>query len=113
MDPGDICREAIRGCSELPPRVRERSDYIRNFEWSEFDQTYLDFLDEQISLEARGPTWSERLLQRKQNCIALVDTKHLNCCLEDDGLIWHFKITPDPPKVIHFEHYSYGTESIG
>ena len=113
MDPREICIKAIRECSELPSGVRERAADIRSVEWSEFDQTYLDFLDEQISLEPRGPAWSERLRHRKKGCIALVDTKHLNCRLEEDGLVWVFKVRADPPKVVHFEHYTHDTEPIG
>ena len=106
MDPREICIKAIRECSELPYGVRERAADIRSVEWSEFDQTYLDFLGDQISLEPRGPAWSERLRHRKKGCIALVDTKHLNCRLEEDGLVWVFKISADPPKVVHLEHYT-------
>lgn len=113
MNPSETCTQAIRNCCELPPGVRGLSGDIHGVEWGEFDQTYLDFLDEQISLEPRGPEWTERLRQRKRDYSALVDIQHLNCYLEADGLIWCFKISIDPPKVVHFEHYSYGTKPIG
>ena len=113
MDTGEICRQAIRECPDLPEDVRSRAGEIRSVEWSEFDQSYIDFLDEQIGLGARGPEWSDRLKQRKKDYLELIDTKHLNCTLEEEGLIWDFAITTDPPKVVHYEFYSYGTNQNG
>ena len=113
MEASEICRQAIRNCPDLPEDVRDRADAIRSVEWNEFDQSYIDFLDEQIRLGARGPDWSERLAERKSDYLPLIGKTYLRCTLEEEGLIWDFAITDEPPKVVHHEFYSWGTHPSG
>lgn len=113
MDTGEICKQAIRECHDLPKDVRDRADEIQNVEWSKFDQSYIDFLDEQILLEARGPEWSERLRKRKRNLLALVDMRYLSCKLDGDGHSWTFAIASDPPDMVHHESCTLNTNLSG
>jgi hypothetical protein len=56
---------AVRNCSDLPQSVRVAAATAQGLEETCFDSTYLDFLDEQIELNARGDEWSDRLRRRR------------------------------------------------
>lgn len=113
MDTKEICRQALLTEASLSSEIQNQIDSITNVEWRNFDQSYLEFLDEQISLGARGPEWTERLKIRRDAFSKFSDREHLSCQLETDGLVWDFRVLPDTCEVFHYEFYSYGTEKNG
>jgi hypothetical protein len=66
MEHCEIFRQAVRDCPELPADVRARVAEARGIEESSFDQSYVEFLDEQIRLSPRGPEWTEILRRRRE-----------------------------------------------
>jgi hypothetical protein len=56
---------AVRDCVALPASVRNAASTALGVEESRFDSTYLDFLDQQVELNARGDEWSDRLRRRR------------------------------------------------
>lgn len=50
-----------RNCTDLPQSVRDAAWTVLGLEESSSDSSRLDFLDEQIELNARGSAWSDRL----------------------------------------------------
>jgi len=49
----------------MPECVRDSASSVAGLETSSFDVTYLEFLDQQIELNARGDEWSQRLSSRR------------------------------------------------
>jgi len=62
-----ICMETVSKCTRLPLAVRENTNAIEAVEITNFDQGYIEFLDQQIAVEPRGRKWSERLKIRRLN----------------------------------------------
>jgi hypothetical protein len=65
MDHRTIFLEAVRTAHQLPAWVREHAELVRGLDKSRFDETYLQFLDQQIELAPRGPEWTDRLRRRR------------------------------------------------
>lgn len=56
---------AVCNCADLPDSVHNAASTVDGLEESTFVSTYLNFLDEQIELNARGDEWSDRLRRRR------------------------------------------------
>ena len=56
---------AVQRRSDLPDDVRQTAAQLTSVETHSFDQSYIDFLDTQIRLNSRGPSWTERLSKRR------------------------------------------------
>lgn len=94
-------RAAVDGASDLPGFNEFVFHDIRR---TRFDETYLEFLDEQAALGARGPAWSDRLRRRR---VAL--GRWLNLPLMDvhgraRGKDWWIKIDPVLNQVVYWEN---------
>lgn len=61
----EIFIEAVRASQELPADVRSHAAHASGVEESCFDDTYLQFLDEQIHLSPRGREWTAILRRRR------------------------------------------------
>lgn len=73
MNINEVFAAAVRGCSELPQIVHYAASSAQGLEESSLDSTYLDFLDEQIGLNARGNEWSDRLRRRRAGLASWCD----------------------------------------
>jgi len=60
-----IFARAAHQTPDLPTWVHENVGAVKDLKQKVLDRTYLEFLDEQIKLEARGPEWS-RVLQKRR-----------------------------------------------
>lgn len=56
---------SVHRCTDLPQSARDAAPTVQGLRASVFDSTYLEFLDEQIELNARGDDWSARLRRRR------------------------------------------------
>ena len=65
MNQRDAFTVAVHNCAKLPKFVRNAASSVVEIETSTFDVTYLEFLDEQVELNARGDEWSQRLRLRR------------------------------------------------
>ena len=70
MKPDDLFIEVVRGCQDLPAEVRSHATDAHGVRESCFDESYIQFLDEQIHLRSRGPEWTE-ILRRRRECLRL------------------------------------------
>ena len=68
MEHSELFSQAVRDCQELPADVRSHVAEARGVEESSFDESYIEFLDEQIRLSPRGPEWTE-ILRRRRECL--------------------------------------------
>ena len=63
----DIFIEAVRVSQTLPSEVLTHAHEACSIEQTQFDESYIEFLDTQIRLSPRGPEWTARLRQRRED----------------------------------------------
>ena len=99
----DTVISAIEGCTDLPAEVRALGCEANSIEPATFDKTYIEFLDEQILLNARGTEWTQMLIKRRRNLAGYVEAQLLNATLKINGTEYRFKISPASGQVVHWE----------
>ncbi len=104
VTPRQICVEAIQRETSLPESARSAAESITSVKSARFDDSYMDFLKEQINFGARGPEWTERLERRRDGLACLVGIEHLQCRLQFEGHDWSFHIHDG--EVVFREFYS-------
>lgn len=100
-----ICVKAVSKCSRLPLAARKNANAIESVEITNFDQGYIEFLDQQIAVEPRGRKWSETLKIRRLNLSQHVGTELASCRLTCGGDRYWIKIDPTTGSVVHWEGY--------
>lgn len=101
--------DAIDRCAELPASVREATDRAPIEEHS-FDQSYIEFLDTQILLDARGAQWTERLRTRRKNLRSFVGIKLFRASVQVGKTSYTIEVATITRTVIHWERYDSGDE---
>ncbi len=71
-----------------------------------FDSTYLDFLDEQIELNARGDEWSDRLRRRRSGLADWCDYPLLYGRIVVGPDEYTIKINRATRSVVYWEEYA-------
>ncbi|MBN9689329.1 MAG: hypothetical protein J0M24_03750 [Verrucomicrobia bacterium] len=94
---------AIRADASLPHAVREQAAAVQGFERCVFDQSYLDFLLEQIDLEPRGPEWTAILTARLTAISRFCGVPTLYGCIHTPTGICYVRVDPSSQSVIHHE----------
>jgi hypothetical protein len=107
MDPTKIFIEVVRASQDLPADVRSQVGEARAIEESSFDESYIQFLDEQIRLSPRGPQWAERLKRRRAALYAFCGMPLISGHIRSGGLDTWVKVDPKTREVIHWEQYNY------
>lgn len=101
----DLCTRAILGDASIPQDIKDHLDQLSEVEMHRVDQTYLDFLSEQIILNARGDAWTERLRRRREDLEQQIGSSLLRCALRIGQEYSTFEIHPRKREVVHWEHY--------
>lgn len=104
---------AIRNCPDLPHAVRAAAATVQSLEETCFDSTYLDFLDEQIELNARGDEWSERLCRRRTVLTEWCDRPLLTGIILAGPNGYWIKVDRETQSVVYWEEYPRWYESNG
>ena len=99
----EIVRSSIKRCDELPEQVLGELEKISHVDRSQFDQSYIEFLDEQIGLNARGDDWSEILRIRRHYLADYTNTQLLNATVLINRKEYRFKVGPSKKLVVHWE----------
>jgi hypothetical protein len=99
--------EAVRAAEHVPAALREHAGDVARVETSQFDETYLQFLDKQIELSPRGPAWTERLKRRRAGLAALCDVPLLYGCvfIAEVNTEYCVKVDPEARAVVYWEEY--------
>ncbi|MDB2687123.1 hypothetical protein N9Y42_07905 [Mariniblastus sp.] len=105
MNQLDTFVAAVRNCLALPECVRNSAASVAGIRTSSFDVTYLEFLDEQIELNARGDEWSDRLRGRRAGLADWCDTSLIDGSITVDADEYTIKVDPKTQSVIYWEHY--------
>lgn len=95
--------EAIRNCQELADHLDESQ--ISGVRESTFDESYLEFLELQVELNARGDEWSERLRRRRIGVAKLVNRTHIDGRMRSGAEDYWIKADPDGGQVVYLEVY--------
>ena len=94
---------AVQGADVLPTEVREAAasqDFVSR---STFDQSYLDFLQEQIEGATNNPEWSVKAKARLAALIPYRDTLTLVGFVSTTDGLWSVRVDPAKQVVIHGE----------
>lgn len=104
MNGKDIFVNAVERCVELPEAVREAAKRSE-IKAHSFDQSYIDFLDDQIRLNPRGPEWNQRLQRRRDGLRAFIGRQLLSSSLfvGTDG--YTVEVDPEAGTVVYWEKY--------
>ena len=97
-----VSRAAVELVCARPLAELEARQAIR-FESKRLDESYLDFLEEQIALEARGPEWKV-LLQARRDALGPYVGKELGCVTISgpQPFVW-VKFDPQSLRVVWVE----------
>ena len=96
---------AVCNCSDIPEIVRDSAYLVQGIREATFDSTYLQFLSEQIQLNARGDTWSNRLRIRLAGLAHLCDRRLLDGRIFVNGEEYWVKVDPTTNQVVYWESY--------
>ena len=96
---------AVQKAESLPFFVRERAAAVQSCERRVFDQSYLEFLREQIALEPRGPEWTAVLRRRLTALAPYCDTPTLWGTIPTENGQFCIRVDPRSREVIHHELY--------
>jgi hypothetical protein len=66
MDAHAVFVSAVKACESLPNAARNEVDRVVGLETHKFDSSYLEFLDDMICREPRGPEWTVVLKKRRE-----------------------------------------------
>lgn len=102
----DTFINAVRNCGALPECVRQSAQSASGVETTSFDSTYLEFLDEQIELNARGDAWSQRLRSRRAGLSEWCDSPLINGRISVNSDDYAVKVDPKTQTVVYWEHYA-------
>lgn len=105
MNPRETLIQIIRLARNIPTDVFENIEAIQSVEETTFDQTYIEFLEEQISLSPRGPDWTARLVKRKDACKPYCSVPLIGGRLELLEKDYSIRVDPSEGKVVYIEEY--------
>ena len=94
---------AVQTDESLPAEVRASAVRLDLVSRSTFDQSYLEFLEEQIALELRGPEWTQVVKARLAALTPYLDVLTLVGFVPTDAGLWSIRVAPKEAKVIHGE----------
>lgn len=97
--------EAVQATTDLPARLREHAGDVVELQEHCFDESYIEFLDEQIQLSPRGPEWSARLTRRRAALLPFCGVTLLRGRVQVGDADFTVEIETKTGTVIHWEEY--------
>jgi hypothetical protein len=105
--PSELFIEAVRSSNERPSEVRLHAHDARAVEESSFDESYIEFLDEQIRLNARGPEWREILRWRRDGLRSFCHVSLLSGHVSSGRYDTWIEVDPKKKAVVFWEQLKY------
>lgn len=102
---------AVQRCHDLPDAVRQAATELTSVEAHAFDQSYIDFLDTQIRLSPRGPSWTERLSKRREGLLPFRGQTLLRSSIHIGRNDYTVNVDPTAGSVVYWERYEDIRES--
>jgi hypothetical protein len=100
-----IWQAAIDKCDALPLALRIGAKRKAAIEEHSFDESYLEFLDTQISLAPRGPEWTERLKLRREALTPYCNQILLRRRVRLGHHDYTIEVLPESEEVVHWERF--------
>ena len=101
----DQFQKALCLAQDLPADVAAAFRGEFEIEEHTFDASYIEFLDEQISLEPRGEEWTARLKDRKHALSPYANKLLLRASITVQGKDVTLEVDPSVPELIYWEIY--------
>lgn len=98
--------KAVQADKSLPALLCEHADRVEALEEKHFDESYLEFLDEQIRLSPRGPEWTEVLKRRRAALSDFSNVPLLSGMIRAGGFPFSVRVHPELGTVIHWEQHT-------
>lgn len=106
MKKRDIFIEAIKKSDKISKPITSEIDKNCSIHEKSFDESYLQFLDEQIQLNTRGDDWTHRLIQRRNQLTPFCNRILLDCKISNGKHEYWIKIDPPKKEIVYFEEYN-------
>lgn len=114
MRPNDGFMDLWKTASGIPAPLVGTAVEVVSCRESWFDQSYMDFLDTQIGLDARGPQWTDRLRRRRAALATMCGMRLISATVRTAGsgsTFYSVHIDPVRKAVVHWEEYEW--EELG
>jgi hypothetical protein len=98
--------QIVEADKSLPLWLRENANAAESLEEHQFDESYLQFLDEQINLSPRGPEWAEALKRRRTALSAFCNKRLARANIRISNLTLTVEVHPESRSVIHWEQHT-------
>lgn len=103
--------DAVRAADSLPATLREHADDVTGLEETRFDESYIEFLDEQIRLSPRGQEWTEILKWRRAALLPFCGITLLRGLVRVADADFIVRVHPQTSVVIHWEEYEFNHDA--
>lgn len=97
--------EIVSDSQSLPPLARSHAQQAISVEESCFNESYIEFLEEQIRLSPRGPEWTARLQQRRADLQPYCRVKYVRGVIPAGSSHFSVYLIPEQRVIIHWEEY--------
>jgi hypothetical protein len=95
--------EIVKSDTNAKSEIVRSIESVSDVEDAVFDSSYIQFLSEQIALNARGPEWTNTLQNRKEALSAYCDVHLLRGVLKIGNQKYTIRVHPEKRKVIYTE----------
>ncbi len=98
--------QVVQQSEELPAVIRANALNATSVGNEPFDESYVEFLDVQIELAARGPEWTELLKRRRAALLLFCNQSLISGHITSAGRLYTVYIDPETKTVVHWEELS-------
>ena len=106
MDAKQRFIEVVKAATVVPPGLATHAGDVRGCEVSSFDESYIEFLDTQIRLGARGPEWTQRLIRRRACLSPYCGATLIFGRVESPTTDYSVYVEPLASRVVYWEEYA-------
>ena len=99
--------QTVMNSRDLPSWAQSHVESARDVQMRVFDQSYIEFLDEQITLSPRGPEWTGILQKRRDVLLAFCDKPLINGVISAGRKHCSIKVDPESKTIVHWEINEY------
>lgn len=105
MESREIFVSTVKACEDLPADARDGVDCVKEVRTHGFDFSYLEFLDDMIRREPRGPEWTARLRKRRAGLSDYCDVDLIDCDVPTAEGAYSIIVDISSRRVVHWEFY--------
>jgi len=105
MDLRATFESLTRQSHELPQELRSSDAVIEHVDISQYDESYIEFLDTQIRLCPRGTDWNERLKVRRIAMAPYCNRKYISGRVSVGTCEYSVYIDCESQSIFHWETY--------